>query len=737
VRKSEKSQLNSSVVLNYLVLSGKMVRILVVDGFGSSSDARDRWKEFCKIVVAACDLQNIHVNMQTCKYNRLHEYIYQPDSAFVDPLSIKRFDRLDLIFVGGEATILPWSPRFQQVLILCRMCFQTNKCLFATSFACHMLTYLCATGGEPDVRVINGNGKGTPRDELPNFVVPHDIKKRDLFFDNVQGDFFQYESWESRAGKVTSGAGSGGEWIPYCHSGLRQRSKFMTSLPRKYKPKEPAGKNATQTLAPSTIFETVLTIRNRYIQHWAFKGVSNKKFKVGRYNALDIDEKTSGSAKKSYQVCADSGDGLVPQVIECGNCFGTQFEPRFKYPDTVKIVENFVCEKYKQMNRHAYLDVSSRFMLMTATSAIDGEPVKDHREHNPSPLLRKIRRQQKELEENRIRLEKEQRRKRAEQAKERAKALGYDSVESKRDGEGKTNDHRRMKEKKRRPASAGPARHSSSNTNKKKHIVDPRLMKPPAPVDRGRRSRPATALPYRAKVLPRPFIGSGRTGSISNSIEDPGYGEKKEVKKSVVFAPSVEGGLTSKSRDNRDSGNDDTLLRAAKVGVKISNNNYRNNNNRNNKNTNVRPDGFKSVPGKRTQNNKIDIRWDHRHIVATRVVHEVLEEPKPFSAWKNKYKELTRGEKAFSGRVVTGVAASGPYISQYKHERLEYMRSKQKWIDPNKQFRRHFGKASQVIGKNIKAGIAGSGDYRDPTNEFRDPDDRSKFMNPIRGWRRY
>ena len=122
-----------------------------------------------------------------------------------------------------------------------------------------MLTYLCATGGEPDVRVINGNGKGTPRDELPNFVVPHDIKKRDLFFDNVQGDFFQYESWESRAGKVTSGAGSGGEWIPYCHSGLRQRSKFMTSLPRKYKPKEPAGKNATQTLAPSTIFETVLT----------------------------------------------------------------------------------------------------------------------------------------------------------------------------------------------------------------------------------------------------------------------------------------------------------------------------------------------------------------------------------------------------------------------------------------------------------------------------------------------
>ena len=127
------------------------------------------------------------------------------------------------------------------MLILLRMCFLTNKCLMATTFACHCLAYICATGGDPDIEVIK---QGRSKHDLPKFVVPHDIRKHDLFLDVATGDMFQYESYESRQGKVTSGAGSGGEWIPYCQSGLRMRSKFLLSLPRKYKPREPVGKMA-------------------------------------------------------------------------------------------------------------------------------------------------------------------------------------------------------------------------------------------------------------------------------------------------------------------------------------------------------------------------------------------------------------------------------------------------------------------------------------------------------------
>ena len=190
---------------------------------------------------------------------------------------------------------------------------------------------------------------------------------------------------------------------------------------------------------------------------------------------------------------------------------------------------------------------------------------------------------------------------------------------------------------------------------------------------------------------------------------------------SVKFAPSVVGG------ESRGGEGEDTLGRAANVNLFSTSKGL---------SRKVRSDGTTSSPGRRTHDGKVDVRWKERKVVVSRVVHEIIEEPKPFSAWNDKFKELTKGDKAFGQRAVAGVAASGPYISQYKYERLEYMKSKKQWVSDT-QFRRFFGKASQVIGKNRGAGIVGSGDYRDPTHEFRDPDDRSKYMNPIRGWRRY
>ena len=465
--------------------------------------------------------------------------------------------------------------------------------------------------------------------------------------------------------------------------------------------------------------------------------------------------------------------------------------------------------------------MSSRFMLMTATTpAIEGVII-DHREQNPSPLLRKIRRRQKQIELDRIRLEKEMTIRKNQQARERAEALGYEHhsreekeekkennisrrKKSERDrssgsssgsssggGAGKRQEEKDGKERKtsniegkqqqnkthfrkkaslgatkdkkrrkQRPASAGPTRGGAlSSRTKGKHMEDPKLMKPQAPKDRGHMSRPATALPFRANVSPKRFIApssSGGSGSINTRAEGMNHGESSTLdssagnnsgttangpsgsKRSVKFATSVEGGTslrTNKSnKNNKNNRNNDTLNRAANV--QLSNSNKSDKTNTFNGSLMIRPDGLKSSFGHRTTNDKVDLRWKHRRVVASRVIHEVIEEPKPFSAWTNKYKELTKGDKAFGERPVSGVAASGPYISQYKFERLEYMKSKQKWVG-EKQFRRHFGKASQTIGKRQGGGVVSGGNFKDPSDEFRDPDDRSKFMNPIRGWRRY
>ena len=83
------------------------------------------------------------------------------------------------------------------------------------------------------------------------------------------------------------------------------------------------------------------------------------------------------------------------------------------------------------------------------------------------------------------------------------------------------------------------------------------------------------------------------------------------------------------------------------------------------------------------------------------------------------------------------VAASGPYISAYKLRMLNYHEGKLKWVS-KKPFLRHFGKASASAAMERPAGgIAGAGMYTDPTEYFRDPIDRRRWMEPKRGWRNY
>jgi hypothetical protein len=736
------------------------MRVLVVDQYALSAAGRGAWKRFLRCVVSGFDAQNIHANFSVRRGGALADFIYLPDSAFVDPKALVNFDRVDMVFVGGQPSHRPWSPRIRQVLILLRMCFLTNKCLFASTFACHAVAYICATGGDPDVEVI---AKGRAARDLPAFAVPPNIRKHDLFLDVATGDMFQYESFESRQGKVTSGAGSGGEWMPFCQSGLRMRSKFLLSLPRKYKPREPVGKLAPAALAPNTLFETVLTVRNAYIQHWAFRNArgkpTSKSFRVSRYNEMDIDEKSSGSSKRAYRVLADSGDGLVPEVIECGNLFGTQFECCEAYPATVPLVHNFIAEKYAQMNRHGYTDTSARFMLMDAGPAdsIDGLPAKDHRTINPSPLLARLRRNREEVIAERERLLAESAARKEKEAAEVAaklrRSIAAGGGGNRHSGASKLGNGNKPSERYAAAATAAVVRHhadgttpSSSNktasrqqsrqssrqqrrrrpqsakvkSGRKKHISDPRLQKPQAPSDRKRMARPSSALPCRALVLPRSAVSRGPGGGRRGSRMDP------------TFVPQDGGDGNDNNnragRGNRPSVHFEQSSHDAKRHQRIR------------AHTEGGGGSTKSVDAggkqKAGASGPRPLRWQNRHVVARNVVHTEVNEHKPFSSWNFKYKDLTAADKAFSARpVAIGIAASGPYISQYKHDRLEYMKSKLKWVG-DKGFRRFFGQASSAIGKP-SGGINGSGQYREPSAYFREPDDRSRFIDPRRGWRKF
>ena len=130
---------------------------------------------------------------------------------------------------------------------------------------CHMLAHVCCTGGKR-VKVINGgkHGKGSPLSSIINDRLAS-IYRGTTSFDCISGDFYNFDP-------VTA------QWSPLYHSGLRQRAKYATHLPRKYRAKEPYGKHVQQSVVPTLLHETKLTVRGTEIQHWAFQELSSENF---------------------------------------------------------------------------------------------------------------------------------------------------------------------------------------------------------------------------------------------------------------------------------------------------------------------------------------------------------------------------------------------------------------------------------------------------------------------------
>lgn len=67
-----------------------------------------------------------------------------------------------------------------------------------------MLTFYCATNCE-DLRVINGNERGSLLNDLQNYLTLDklkDLNKRDVFLDQTTGDYFSYKSVKFKHFKI-------------------------------------------------------------------------------------------------------------------------------------------------------------------------------------------------------------------------------------------------------------------------------------------------------------------------------------------------------------------------------------------------------------------------------------------------------------------------------------------------------------------------------------------------------
>ena len=133
---------------------------------------------------------------------------------------IQKFDKVDLVCIGGDMHICPWDPQFTQIITLLHMCNFIKKPILACGSGALGAIYATSTQGAR-FYILNGpNGETIER--LPTF--PRYSKGTGAYpsgwLDNETGDLYTYEPFTMM-------------WKPTCNIGVyRIASSGKPSSPR-------------------------------------------------------------------------------------------------------------------------------------------------------------------------------------------------------------------------------------------------------------------------------------------------------------------------------------------------------------------------------------------------------------------------------------------------------------------------------------------------------------------------
>ena len=336
------------------------MNILIINAFGSSPKAKSRFDSFCNLVKHLFNKVAKGTGIENFNYicrspNHITEFIYKLDMISGDVNQNKRhkknFDKLDIVIIDGYEKYAPWKKKSYILCEFIKLCKITNKILYAGGVAMEILIYYLATGSLNEYNFINTKGQIKALEEMVKIPKNNykQIKVNDNFLDFVTGDIFEYKNNEI--------------WVPIKNIGLHKqrtaekymkRGKFVLSYT--FKGKDYV-KNEMAYVTVCT--EIKVKITKQYLYHYL---VENLPLEFIANTSLTWFPHFFNVYNKALQfkIICESEKG--PVVIEHQNSTGVLFHINNKYPDTVNFMENFINDKFNEVQTKEFKFTNNTIM---------------------------------------------------------------------------------------------------------------------------------------------------------------------------------------------------------------------------------------------------------------------------------------------------------------------------------------------------------------------------------------
>ena len=336
------------------------MQVLIINGFEDSKRGSAKYNLFHsavkEIVKSATDGKiSGSINYICRNINELSEYTcdWMHDSLTQEnQYNTKLFDKLDIIFVSGDMTTLPWAPKAMQLVKLLHMANQTEKCVCSIGMGAFSLLYSTATSG-CTFNILNGPHGGTI-DDLPNFrqYGLSDVKRQKYpsgFLDNETGDIYTYN--------VNRKA-----WVPVCNTGIFKIA--TTGKPSRNTLQSPSKKLASTNhvlsdqihldVDPEAIEsnQIIVSIVTKYLQNFSVKKIQNQNFVAGVLPTWHVHRTSTLPAGYGLEVIAE-GEKSSHMLLK-DNKLLLFMDETSKDTETKKVVRliltNFIEEMVERMS---------------------------------------------------------------------------------------------------------------------------------------------------------------------------------------------------------------------------------------------------------------------------------------------------------------------------------------------------------------------------------------------------